>query len=63
MNKLLRCTCTNYRLSMSQIEAAQVLAYTHGSRYTGAVFLFCPWCGVKLKYIQEMTRKEVNTNE
>ena len=42
------CTCENYVESMPQIESAQILAYTHGIKYTGDIFVYCPWCGVKL---------------
>jgi hypothetical protein len=39
------CDCEDFRVSNPQIESAQLLAWTHGQNYTGAVMRFCPWCG------------------
>jgi hypothetical protein len=39
------CDCPDYTVSNPQIEAAQIMAWTHGMEYTGAVMRFCPWCG------------------
>jgi hypothetical protein len=41
------CSCQDWKEGMPQIEGAQVLAHTHGTAYTGKVFLYCPWCGKK----------------
>jgi len=43
------CDCRAWKISWPQIESAQILAWTHGNRYTGTAFKFCPWCGQKLK--------------
>lgn len=44
---LLDCDCDGWKNGMRQINGAIVLAYAHGSVYTGGKFLFCPWCGKK----------------
>lgn len=46
------CDCKDWDYSMKQINSAQVLAYTHGARYDGQVFKFCPFCG-KERQIKE----------
>lgn len=43
------CTCQAWKESWPQIEGAQHMAYTHGQKYTGKVFKFCPWCREELK--------------
>lgn len=42
------CDCEVFEDSMDQIGEAQMLAWQHGCKYTGAVFVFCPWCGKEL---------------
>ncbi len=54
----IRCRCKEYLNSMSQIEQAQILAYTHGIRYTGKPFVYCPWCGQVLEEIVNIIGKE-----
>ena len=44
-----KCDCEDWQTGMSQIASAQTLAWTHGQRYTGVVFRYCPWCGKKLE--------------
>lgn len=46
------CQCEGWQKSSHQIDSAQLLAGVHGQRYTGDQFIFCPWCGSKLKTIQ-----------
>ncbi len=53
-----RCNCDGYLESMPQIESAQILAYTHGLKYTGMPFIYCPWCSLTLKPVINNKRKE-----
>lgn len=41
------CDCVEYQEGMPQIIGAQCLANNHGMKYTGRIFLYCPWCGKK----------------
>jgi len=39
------CNCDAWHTSIPQIDAAQSVAFSHGMRYTGGLFLYCPFCG------------------
>jgi hypothetical protein len=53
VEKYKKCTekekCMDWKESMEQITGAQLLADAHGIVYTGKSFIFCPWCGEKIK--------------
>ena len=42
------CKCDGWVKSIIQLESAQTIAATHGWRYEGEFYQFCPWCGSKL---------------
>ena len=48
------CDCKEWDLGWPQIEGAQMLAWNHGSPYTGPIFNFCPWCRKKLRRVKTM---------
>lgn len=52
------CECDDWKQSFPQISGAQSLAWVHGSRYTGAVFRFCPWCGKVLIEVLDGTEPQ-----
>ena len=45
------CSCEDWKESMPQIIGAQMFEWTHGGKYTGTPFRFCPWCGKELKEV------------
>lgn len=49
MSERVECTCDGWKKSNKQIESAQILAYTHGMKYTGDTMVYCPWCGKLLE--------------
>jgi hypothetical protein len=49
----MECTCKDWKESLPQINGAITLADLHGMKYTGKVFVFCPWCRKKLKKKEE----------
>lgn len=44
------CSCQEWQDSAKQIDAAQIFCALQvaGPKYTGALFEFCPWCGLRL---------------
>ena len=57
----LYCDCTDWKISFPQIVSAQLFAYTHGHRYTGKPFRYCPWCKKRLK--EKITTEEINPGD
>ena len=43
------CTCTEFLPNMEKMGGIFVLAHIHGVYYDGAKFVYCPWCGEKLR--------------
>ena len=43
------CECDKWKRSMEQIDNYFMLGWTHGMRYTGDEFIYCPWCAKELK--------------
>ena len=48
----MECDCIDWVNSLEQIIGAQTLAWTHGMEYTGTVVKYCPWCGKKLRRVE-----------
>ena len=57
MSEKLRCDCKDFKESFQQIIDAQIFCATRSylKEYTGARFIYCPWCGKKL--IEEIEKK------
>lgn len=48
------CDCKKYQESARQIYEAQIRdTVKTGLQYTGDKFVFCPWCGRKLKKVKD----------
>ena len=43
------CDCTDWKINILKVDSAAVLAWTHGMEYDGKKFIYCPWCGTKLR--------------
>ncbi len=46
---IVKCDCKDWEEGSEQISSAQTLAHERGFKYTGKYFVYCPWCGEKLK--------------
>lgn len=55
------CSCVDFQEGWHQIISAQMLAYLHGSRYTGKTIRYCPWCGKEAIW-KEVTVHTVGTS-
>ncbi len=42
------CTCEDYPRNMRALDAVTMIAHIHGMPYSGAKFVYCPWCGKKI---------------
>ena len=51
--KAKQCNCAGWVKSMNQIESAQMIAWNHGQLYRGDKFIYCPWCGTRLRESEE----------
>ena len=49
MAKYTRCDCQDYKENMPKVDAPILLADLHGMKYDGKYFVFCPWCGKKMR--------------
>lgn len=54
-NNIDECNCDSWDKSANQIFDAQAFVESRGIVYTGDVFRYCPWCGVKFEIKQETT--------
>jgi len=44
----MRCSCDRWNTNIKHIDDAFVMLATHGVRYAGEQFVYCPWCGCVL---------------
>jgi hypothetical protein len=42
------CECQDWKVGEPQLRSFTTLAWTHGMKYTGEKFRWCPWCGRNL---------------
>ena len=49
MAEEMACACDKYQANVEYLGAVLVAAYIHGVNYNGAAFVYCPWCGEKLR--------------
>lgn len=49
----LNCNCDEWKKGRKALDSITVFAWTHGMKYTGGPFKFCPWCGTKLIDLDE----------
>jgi hypothetical protein len=42
--------CKDYEENMKKIVSAQIFCYTHGIKYDGKAYKYCPWCGTELAW-------------
>ena len=49
------CECGDWKASNHQIEQMMVFTQIMGDcpPYTGAFYVYCPWCGEKLKEVED----------
>lgn len=45
----MECNCRNWEENVGKIEACVAVSTIEGRAYNGKFFLYCPWCGEKLK--------------
>ena len=45
------CSCDKWQQGMTQIDAFIMLGFTHGYKYAGEPFVYCPWCGKQIRDI------------
>jgi hypothetical protein len=43
------CNCDDYKENLEKINNKILFCYTHGILYDGKQFVYCPWCGKRLK--------------
>lgn len=46
----LHCNCNDWDCA-KKIDGIIMFAHTHGIKYTGKQFIYCPWCGKRLKEV------------
>ena len=44
-----KCDCEEWVHSMTQLDGFIMLGLAHGAAYRGAPFVYCPWCGKKVR--------------
>ncbi len=42
------CACEDYPRNMTVLDAVIFNSHAHGVPYSGAKFVYCPWCGKKI---------------
>lgn len=53
MTKLVECKCPDWAPNVDILNGSFVMSWVHGGGgYGGKLFVFCPWCGKKLKEIE-----------
>jgi hypothetical protein len=55
MGKGERCDCQDWKKWVEADTGVWMFAYTHGIKYDGPLYKFCPFCGKTLTPIQEAT--------
>ena len=47
--------CKDYVENIKIIDGAFLMAWVHGAKkgYTGKLFVYCPWCSLKLIYVAQ----------
>ena len=45
------CDCEDWQYGMKQLDGFIMFGFTHGYKYTGGPFVYCPWCGKQIKDI------------
>jgi hypothetical protein len=43
------CKCDDWLVNMNKIDTIFQMAWVHGYKYYGKQFVYCPFCGEKLK--------------
>lgn len=51
MEDEIKCVCNSWNENMPNITSFFILGQTHGMKYNGETFNYCPWCGKSLKDI------------
>jgi hypothetical protein len=54
----MKCDCELWDVGIKQITQAQSLGWTHGYKYTGGAFVYCPWCGKKLTESKDQSKSD-----
>lgn len=52
------CACDYWEQGMTQIDGFIMLGFSHGYRYSGRPFSYCPWCGQKIRETKKEETKE-----
>ena len=45
------CDCKDWERGMTQLDGFIMFGFTHGYKYTGGPFVYCPWCGKQIRDI------------
>lgn len=51
MSYRMECDCCDYSEQVKQIDSCIELAWVHNYKLNIIPFIYCPWCGKKLKKI------------
>ena len=43
------CDCKDWEYGMTQLDGFIMFGFTHGYKYAGKPFVYCPWCGKQIK--------------
>jgi len=46
-------SCNKWKKNISSLNACIASAFIHSVEYKGKPFIYCPWCGTKLKEVQD----------
>jgi len=59
----MECDCKDFKIGMPQIISAQVMVsptiHSWGTKYTGKVFKFCPWCAKPLAEVKDKSSSDL----
>ena len=56
------CDCKDWQHGMTQLDGFIMFGFTHGYKYAGRPFVYCPWCGKQIKDA-DPPPPEKNTNQ